>query len=94
MSPKSPHEQASKIRRSELKRSVVVAGRKTSVTLEAPFWEALQDISRERRITATALVNEIDARRATTNLSAAIRIYVLDYYRALVRSLRPRSHHG
>ncbi|MFG1270815.1 ribbon-helix-helix domain-containing protein [Xanthobacter sp. DSM 14520] len=92
MSPQKPHEQDKLDRRSELKRSVVVAGRKTSVTLEAPFWEAFQEIARERGITAAALVNEIDARRATTNLSAAIRIYVLDYYRALVRNLRSRSH--
>lgn len=88
MSPKTPHEQARQNRRSELKRSVVVAGRKTSVTLEVPFWEALQDIARERAVTATGLVNEINAHRSTTNLSAAIRIYVLDYYRAQVRSLR------
>jgi predicted DNA-binding ribbon-helix-helix protein len=65
------------------KRSLDVAGHRTSVSLEAPFWEALADIARERKLSLAALVAEIDRRRAPeTNLSSAIRVFVLARYRA------------
>jgi predicted DNA-binding ribbon-helix-helix protein len=65
------------------KRSLTVAGHRTSVSLEDPFWNALAEIARERRMSATALVAEIDETRpADTNLSAAIRIHILAWYRA------------
>lgn len=62
------------------KHSVVLAGHKTSVSLEPEFWEGLRAIARARGRTLNEMVSEIDRRR-TGNLSSAIRLYVLDYYR-------------
>jgi predicted DNA-binding ribbon-helix-helix protein len=61
-----------------VKRSVAIAGHRTSVSLEAPFWAELHEIARQRGRSAQALVAEIDAGRAAgQNLSSAIRIFVL-----------------
>lgn len=59
------------------KRSLSIAGHRTSVSLEAPFWEALGRIARERGLSVRALVAEIDATRGESNLSSALRVYVL-----------------
>lgn len=64
------------------KRSVSIAGHRTSVSLEAPFWEALQALAGKRGISLAALVVEIDAAREAKNLSSALRLYVLDRARA------------
>jgi len=64
-----------------IKRSIVVSGHKTSVSLEDAFWEALKKIAAGRGATLTQLVASIDARRAHANLSSAIRLFVLDFYR-------------
>lgn len=64
-----------------LKRSFTIAGHSTSISLEAPFWEALKDAAQERGQSMAALVEEIDAGRGTAGLSSAIRVWVLDYYR-------------
>lgn len=58
------------------KRSVVVAGHRTSVSLELAFWEALRELAAVRGRTINQLVSEIDSGR-TGNLSSAIRVYVL-----------------
>jgi predicted DNA-binding ribbon-helix-helix protein len=58
------------------KRSVVVAGHRTSVSLEPPFWDALKEIAAARGISLNALIAEIDAGRAG-NLSSALRLHVL-----------------
>jgi predicted DNA-binding ribbon-helix-helix protein len=66
------------------KRSVVLAGHRTSISLEAEFWQALRDVARGRGISVNALVAEIDAGRGAgrpTNLSSALRVFVLDCYR-------------
>ena len=63
------------------KRSVVIAGHKTSVSLEEPFWTAVREISQSRAITVSALLHEIDRNRANANLSSAVRVFVLDYVR-------------
>jgi predicted DNA-binding ribbon-helix-helix protein len=64
------------------KRSLTVAGHRTSISLEEPFWEALADIATEKKASIAGLVAGIDRNRPeTTNLSAAIRVYVLDWYR-------------
>jgi predicted DNA-binding ribbon-helix-helix protein len=63
------------------KRSVVIAGHKTSVSLEEPFWTAVREITRARAITVSALLHEIDRARANANLSSAVRVFVLDYIR-------------
>ena len=60
-----------------VKRSVAVAGHRTSVSLEAPFWDELQAIARERGRSAQSLIAEIDAGREGRNLSSAIRVFVL-----------------
>jgi len=64
-----------------VKRSVVVAGHKTSVTLEDAFWNGLKDIAGGRNITVSELVGAIDSERRHGNLSSAIRLFVLDFYR-------------
>lgn len=58
------------------KRSVVVAGHRTSVSLEPIFWDHLRDIARKRRKSVNELVTEIDRQR-DGSLSSAIRVFVL-----------------
>ncbi len=62
------------------KRSVVIAGHRTSVSLENAFWSSLKAIATSRGLTVNQMVTEIDSRRAG-NLSSAIRLFVLDSYR-------------
>jgi predicted DNA-binding ribbon-helix-helix protein len=62
------------------KRSIVVAGRKTSVSLEDAFWEALREIARGREKSLSELVGSIDADRNFSNLSSAIRLFVIGFY--------------
>ena len=64
-----------------LKRSIVIAGHKTSVSLEGEFWDSLKEIARERGMTVAELVAAIDANRQHANLSSAIRLFVLGIYR-------------
>ena len=64
------------------KRSIVVEGHKTSVSLEEPFWTSLKEIASGRRITLSGLVSSIDSDREHGNLSSAVRLFVLDHYRA------------
>ena len=66
---------------SVLKRSIVIAGHKTSVSLEGEFWDSLEEIARERGMTVAELVAAIDANRQHANLSSAIRLFVLGIYR-------------
>jgi len=65
------------------KRSIRVAGHKTSVSLEGPFWDLLGDIATERGISINRLIAEIDRDRSG-NLSSAIRVYVLERLRERV----------
>ena len=60
-----------------VKRSVSIAGHRTSVTLEAPFWDALKDIAGQRGSSVQQLIGMIDAGRGEQNLSSAIRLFVL-----------------
>lgn len=64
-----------------VKRSIVIAGHKTSVSLEDDFWEALKEIAVRRKATLSDLVANIDASRTQGNLSSAIRLFVLDHFR-------------
>lgn len=64
-----------------VKRSIVIAGHKTSVSLEDAFWEALKEIAASRDATLSELVANIDASRSQGNLSSAIRLFVLDHFR-------------
>ena len=63
------------------KRSIVIAGHKTSVSLEDAFWNSLKEIAAERGITLAELVAAIDRDREHANLSSAIRLFVLGVYR-------------
>ena len=64
-----------------IKRSIVIAGHKTSVSLEDAFWTSLKDIADDRNVTLSDLVSSIDTDRQHGNLSSAIRLFVLDHYR-------------
>lgn len=68
-----------------IKRSLTIAGHRTSVSLEAAFWDALKDVAAHEQRTTTELVAEIDARRGASGLSGAIRIYILEHFRARAR---------
>ena len=61
----------------ELKRSLSIAGHRTSLSLEPEFWEALQKAALKRRTTPAALVAEIDQTRGERNLSSAVRVWLL-----------------
>jgi predicted DNA-binding ribbon-helix-helix protein len=64
-----------------VKRSIVIGGHKTSVSLEDDFWNSLKDIGRRSEQTLSEMVSDIDARRLNGNLSSAIRLFVLGHYR-------------
>ncbi|ACI92403.1 arylsulfate sulfotransferase-related protein [Afipia carboxidovorans OM5] len=64
-----------------IKRSVVVDGHKTSVSLEDAFWASLKDIAARRGLSLSMQIATIDQNRQTNNLSSAIRLFVLDYFR-------------
>jgi predicted DNA-binding ribbon-helix-helix protein len=65
-----------------LKRSIVVHGHKTSVSLENAFWQGLKEIALSQRTTLSNLVADIDRHRQHGNLSSVIRLFVLDRLRA------------
>ncbi len=67
-----------------VKRSIVIAGHKTSVSLEDAFWIALKEIATVRNMTLSGLVAAIDSERQLGNLSSAIRLFVLDFYRGQI----------
>jgi predicted DNA-binding ribbon-helix-helix protein len=64
--------------------SIVVGGRKTNVSLEDAFWNGLKEIGKDHKSSLSELVAHIDLRRQDGNLSSAIRLFVLDYYRTQV----------
>jgi predicted DNA-binding ribbon-helix-helix protein len=64
------------------KRSIILAGHKTSVSLEDAFWQGLKDIAASRRISLSDLVGSIDTAREHSNLSSAIRLFVLNHYQS------------
>ncbi|MDP4005312.1 ribbon-helix-helix domain-containing protein [Methylobacterium sp. NEAU K] len=64
------------------KRSVMIAGHRTSVSLEDPFWAALREVAEARGRSIQALIGAIDAGRGGQNLSSAIRVFVLEAVRA------------
>lgn len=63
------------------KRSVVIGGHKTSVSLEEPFWTEVRSIANAEQITVSSLLRRIDRERSNANLSSAIRVYVLEHVR-------------
>ena len=76
-----------------VKRSVTIAGHRTSISLEPEFWDALCDIANAQNRSVNGLIAEIDTARPATGqqtngLSSAVRRYVLAYYRK--KALTPR----
>jgi predicted DNA-binding ribbon-helix-helix protein len=64
-----------------IKRSIVLVGHKTSVSLEDPFWAGLKDIAQDSGSTLSNLVNKVDTERVNANLSSALRVYVFQHFR-------------
>jgi predicted DNA-binding ribbon-helix-helix protein len=62
------------------KRSLSIAGHRTSIALEPEFWAALEAMADERSLTMASLIRHIDENRETTNLSSAARLAVLRWY--------------
>lgn len=69
-----------------LKRSLTIAGHRTSIALEPEFWEGLEALASRRGVRLTALIEEIDATRETPNLSSALRVAVLRDVQARLQS--------
>ena len=65
-----------------IKRSFRIAGHATSISLEAAFWDLLKEAASARSMSLAQLVAEIDASRGTTNLSSAVRVWLLAYARS------------
>ena len=64
-----------------VKRSIIIAGHKTSVSLEDAFWSGLKEIARAEGATLSETVADIDETRRQGNLSSAIRLFVLEHTR-------------
>jgi predicted DNA-binding ribbon-helix-helix protein len=62
------------------KRSIVIDGHKTSVSLEDPFWKELKEIAHVQSMTLSKLIAGIDGTRKQSNLSSAIRLFVLEHH--------------
>jgi predicted DNA-binding ribbon-helix-helix protein len=74
-----------------VKRSIILAGHKTSVSLEDAFWNALKEIARKRLMTLSDLVGTIDSQRQQGNLSSALRLFVLEFYRSQIPEVEGRQ---
>ena len=73
---------------SVVKRSIVIEGRKTSVSIEDIFWVSLKEIAHQRRMTMSTLVASIkDHREPGSNLSSAIRVHILRQFQSLSEAL-------
>jgi predicted DNA-binding ribbon-helix-helix protein len=64
-----------------VKHSITIDGRRTSISLEEAFWNSLKEIAHERGETLSQLVTSINVDRQFDNLSSALRVFVLEYYR-------------
>jgi predicted DNA-binding ribbon-helix-helix protein len=68
------------------KRSIAIAGHRTSISVEEPFWQAVKEIAAAEGKSLSALLAEIDrARPAAAGLSSSVRLFVLDWYRRRAR---------
>ncbi len=68
---------------SVIKHSIVVNGRKTSISIEEAFWTSLKQIATEQGMTLSQLVGAIRAEKTSgSNLSSAIRVYILNWFRS------------
>jgi predicted DNA-binding ribbon-helix-helix protein len=67
-----------------IQRTINIAGRKTSVSLEDAFWKGLKEIAATKGVPVTDLISKLHTERQNANLSSAIRLFVLEYYRGKV----------
>ncbi len=67
-----------------IKRSIILEGHKTSVSLENEFWDGLREIVSDRSASLSGVVDEINRDRDNCNLSSAIRVYVFNYFRGRI----------
>jgi predicted DNA-binding ribbon-helix-helix protein len=74
-----------------VKRSVVLGGHKTSVSLEDEFFKGLKEIAGRRHMNMSDLIGSIDAQRQQGNLSSALRLFVLEFYRRQVPDVEGRE---
>ena len=81
------HENRSRSTSSLVMRNIVVAGRRTSVRLEATMWDALSEIAVQEQKTVHQLVTEVDRQRTESSLTAAIRVYIVGFYRSVVKRM-------
>lgn len=72
-----------------VKRSFAIKGHRTSISLEAPFWDALKEAAAQDGKPLAQLISEIDGSRGTSGLSSAVRIWLLERYRA--RAAEPQT---
>jgi predicted DNA-binding ribbon-helix-helix protein len=68
-----------------VKRSFTIAGHRTSISLEAAFWDALKAVAATERVPVAKLIGRIDAARGAGGLSSAVRVWVLEHFRELAR---------
>ena len=69
-----------------LKRSLTIAGHRTSIALEPEFWDAVEALAVARALPLAALIREIDENREAPNLSSAVRVAVLEWYQARAKA--------
>ena len=74
-----------------VKRSIILNGHKTSVSLENEFWDGLHEIANLQKTKLSALVQQIDRERSNRNLSSAIRIFVFNHFRAQAAGAQPSA---
>lgn len=63
------------------KRSLTIAGHRTSIALEDEFWDALEQMAADKSLSLPALIAQIDTGRTSTNLSSSIRVYILNHFK-------------
>jgi predicted DNA-binding ribbon-helix-helix protein len=73
------------MRSSVVKRTVIIGGHKTGISLEDAFWTSLAEIAASRQSSRSDLLTEINGRRQTANLSSAIRLFVLQFFQDRAR---------
>ncbi len=79
---------------SERKRSLSIAGHRTSISLEDAFWEALKEIAATENRPVSALVVDVDSRRGELNLSSALRLHALAYYQRRAAEREDKASHN
>jgi len=74
-----------------IKRSLTIAGHRTSIALEAEFWVGIETMAIERGLPLATLIRAIDEERTAPNLSSAVRLAVLKWYQHRADALTPAS---